>query len=237
MDKCNKCLKMGPVKKLLICAVPGSDFFNFNSELHLCSDCYEDFLQALNFEEYQSKKDKVKYERAFQLYLNNLPDEGKERVFNHFAYGPYIKFKRKKDWLKENEKRKTQSIVNSKHKKTSPKFTKAPPIDENICSEVYWVQGSNGLDLCCPIKGSFNKSFCIDCPYYKTGNRLKESVYTIEQSEKYNKLRAMELFSQKNPENSNNGLKTRPRKRRAGAASSVNNRDKIGSLEFGKVKK
>lgn len=232
MDKCNKCLKSGNVKKMKLCPVPGSDLINFNSELHLCIDCYNELLKSLAFKDCTKEQELSLFERALVIFLNNLPEEGKERVFNHYAYGPFVEFKRKDEWLSENKLKQMIDYedVISKHKKSKPKGLRAPKIDEGVCSEVYWINGEDGLFLSCPMHDIYDEHHCSQCKHFRTGMRLKNDVCTVEQSKRYKEIRKTELEIKKEQAVS---LRTKPKKV-SNDSKARSNREKIGSLEFGK---
>lgn len=232
MDKCNKCLKSGNIKKLKIQPIPGSDLINFASELHLCVDCYNDLLKSLTFNEYSQEQELALFERNLVVFLNNLPEEGQERVFNHYAYGPFIAFKRKDEWLREN---KLKQILNyestiSKHKKSKPKGLQTPRLDESVCSEAYWVNNGVGLTLSCPLHDVYDAHHCSQCKYFKTGVRLKNDVCSKEQATRYQKVRKTELEIEKEKQLP---LRSKPKKTLK-SDKTRSNRNKIGSLEFGK---
>ena len=201
MDRCDKCLKTGNIKKIKIQGNPTSEALNFNSELHLCNECYKEFCSMFDVNEIQNGV--LSSERELLIYLQNMPEEGQEKVFNHFAYGPYIKYKRPKDWIRDN--RNCGNIYIPNRKKILPKGKKVIKSEESQCPESFYIRKGNKDVLCCPLHEELDGKLCELCSY-KNKNQIQE-----KESE------------------SKDGVHLREKPK--GKAKSQ--RDIIGSLEFG----
>lgn len=219
VNKCNNCSNLGAVKKIKICGDYASELFNFNSELHLCNKCYNEFIKMFDVDAIENGT--FKFKRELMIYLNNMSKEGQERVFNHYAYGPYVKYMRPQDWM-----RATDSVFKSGDivKRSLPKGKRIPKIDDSICIETFWLDRNGKRELNCPFHEVFNPRICETCQYFNLGPRVRTDLFTEEQARVYSSMRRNQLELQ---EESKIQLRAKPQDK------VQNKRAQIGSLEFG----
>ena len=105
---CFKCLKRHSQENIHKIHIPsagyGSCFDNLSTDLQLCDSCYADTdsewwkFETMSFCE--SGGTVFKYDDDIRHYLNNLPLQGQELVWNRFAYGACADFKMgSQDWI------------------------------------------------------------------------------------------------------------------------------------------
>lgn len=217
MDVCNKCLKQGNIKKICIHANRQSNIFNFSSEIHLCEKCYIEFSEMFDIEDFSNNKS-FPFERELMIYLKSFPVEGQEKILNHYAYGPFIEYKRPDEWIKENSVNENRTFYSNevRRKRTAPKGKREKETSKN-CSELYWLERNGTNVLYCSIEGDYDEKKCLKCPYNKNRKTKKEDA-VVEP----NSPRSESEERQASTENVDVKKKSQKNKRR-----------KIGELEFG----
>lgn len=88
-DLCYKCLKKSNnIKTISIGEMGyGSNFDSFGTSLQLCEDCYAESQKNVSIWDMKIVNNRYEYENQISDFLQSLPLESRELVYNSLAYG------------------------------------------------------------------------------------------------------------------------------------------------------